>query len=655
MTSSSSPDAQLARLVAAAIGGEPTNVPGYFAPIYGGPGYNAGSVGQAIGVPLTSRGSFLVPQSAMQDSFRYFGVYLVADDYMAGNDVGFDSEALAELRIQLFMSQVPRDDLLLGLAFLTLAHQDQTNVARLVIGLRESLTPPLQLRLDSALARRPTPVPLVRQALLAAFRMALLEDEPAVPLRQLPPEIAAFMLTHSVASTLGTQHSEHPRLLGGVSEDLAIDIVCNQAFNESDDIYSVIDRHVRLWRDFGPVGAAKLGGQLPAHLVKAATGIELEDFLALGFSLFSFMNSWTWGGPQKLAEDFSSDMDPRIRAIFLDYVAATQEELQPRLATQRSHWDFLAFQEAPVLRVGDGLMVIDQDFLLARVTSGIYWIVHDWLKKYRGDGARQSWTQAWGDMVEALAEESIRVLAPPILGGGSGGTYFTEDDLALAYPGHKTCDAVIDFGTCFVAFEIVSGQLSTGTRIDGDLDAFERDMERLAYKKIRQLDDSATCIATNETPLTGVNGNRTVIPIVVAGGGFPVSSITSTCIQEYCEAHGLIHGERIRPVVVIDLGELEAIEALSKEGVGLPTILTDWQASDIASSPLHNFLLEQYSWSPDRYRPDRMRPHVEAVFRDLVTRLRFRSERPTQYQGHVKLVRRLNRHLSKSLTRALID
>ena len=66
--------------------------------------------------------------------------------------------------------------------------------------------------------------------------------------------------------------------------------------------------------------------------------------------------------------------------------------------------------------------------------------------------------------------------------------------MAKAYPEHKTADTVIDFGERFVAFEIVSGQISVNTRVHGSLMSYEADLERLVFKKLRQLDDTASCL-----------------------------------------------------------------------------------------------------------------------------------------------------------------
>src|SRR3954463_5155304 len=91
---------------------------------------------------------------------------------------------------------------------------------------------------------------------------------------------------------------------------------------------------------------------------------------------------------------------------FLDLVALSPDALQARLGTARSDWDFVVFQQTPIVQTKDGLLLIDVTFLLERVTGGLYWPVHDMLKR-QSKRARQDWTHAWGDMVEALVEDEL--------------------------------------------------------------------------------------------------------------------------------------------------------------------------------------------------------------------------------------------------------
>jgi len=579
-----------------------------------------------IDLQVTDRSSGLtVPARSVPSPLDYFGVYLTVDDYL--ESMPGAEEASRTGFIRWLMSAASRESLLNGLCFLVLARQEADHSERLASELSSWLTPPARARLEAALTGKNREI-LARQPLLLALRTVLARADTPDPEKDppYPLEIMALMLTHALSSTLTASNRERSgRQIAGLPEQLAIEVVCNQAFYESDDLYSVIDRQLRLWREMGSAATAHLGGRNAAGLFGTAAGLEVEDVFALGFALYAHVMNWRWGQPIRLHEDFNSDMPSARISAFLDLVAASPEQLRPRLQQPLSDWDFLAFQETPVLHVGDGLMVVDDELLLQRITTGLFWIVHDYLSATEGNQARQRWTQAWGEMVEAVAEQDLSSLAPPLLSVEHLSVYY-ENDLAIAYPGHKTADVVIDFGEVLGAFEIVSGQLQVNTRINGDRDALYRDMERLAFKKVRQLDDTARCLLQDEAALTGIRGvTRQVAPVIVAGGGFPLSPITARIIHDYCADQSLLVDGRIRPLAVIDMGELEALEGLAEHlGADPMELLKDWAQSGLATMSFRNFMLQVHPWSPDLYRPSRMRPRVDAVFEQLAERLRFR-------------------------------
>jgi hypothetical protein len=63
------------------------------------------------------------------------------------------------------------------------------------------------------------------------------------------------------------------------------------------------------------------------------------------------------------------------------------------------------------------------------------------------------WSQAYSEMIEMLAEDSLRVMAPPLLGGST--TIYTEEDLERAYgAGVRRSDVAIDFSPTMCLFEI---------------------------------------------------------------------------------------------------------------------------------------------------------------------------------------------------------
>ena len=350
---------------------------------------------------------------------------------------------------------------------------------------------------------------------------------------------------------------------------------------------------------------------------------------ALGFALMSFAMAWEPGRPLHVPADLNSEMDPAIIERFLQLVSASPREMHAALQDGRSRWDFLAFQRRPVLRTEQGLLVLDRELLFRRVTAGLYWDVHDHLAATEGDGARQQWTQLWGSIVEAVIEDELGAHKPWAPEGTR--LVWDEDDLAAAYgTDSKRCDLVVDLGFALLVADVVSGQLTVATRIEGDLQAFQADMEKLVFKKVRQVHETCMNLIKDETALTGVTAcpPRRLFPMVAIGSDFARHPVISNIIEEYRKREGLLEDARIAPLSVIDVSEAEALEGLAALGHGLTEVLTGWHNSAGASMSLRNYLIEQYPKEPETFRSPRMRAQVNSCFDGLQARLQDPRLRP---------------------------
>jgi hypothetical protein len=312
----------------------------------------------------------------------------------------------------------------------------------------------------------------------------------------------------------------------------------------------------------------------------------------------------------------------QMRGGVLDLIAQDFERSQRELGDPISEYDLLALEANPVLIEPNGLVVLDQDLLWNRCTSGLYWVVHDGLKASDGEGARHQWTMAYAAMVEALAEDSLRPLAPPLLSGAAM-TFFTEEDFEHAYGAIARSDVGIDFGEAILLVEIVSGQLTVVSRVQGNLAKLEQDFDRLVIDKCVQLDSIASRLLEDEEPLTalpkGVRYPR-IVPVVVVGGS-PLNSLSYSYIRVRLEELELFQHPLISPLSVIDLEDVEMLKGIGERGYSPAQVLEDWQASELRDYPIHNFLIRQGLLAGGA-RPARMVAAFDAAFRDVVQRLR---------------------------------
>ena len=566
---------------------------------------------------LTASG-FAVPASAASPRLEHVGIYvtlpLYADEEMAARGWSVD-----DLVAALLEGAYGREELLLSLAILNRLTELGTElVDAFTEYFLSQLSPSLGERLRGVLASSGPPVValLARQPLLATIRAVLVEGraETRTPRPEKPSDAHAALLSHAVAATLGSD-PEDERQIGGFPERLFMEMLRLGPLYESDDMYTAIDRHSRLWFDYGSRLQRVVLRETPDDLLREAIGVGLDDVLALGFGVVAYAMSWEPGKPPYLVPDFKN-VDAETVEAFLRYISDDADGLQSRLAPLEGAFDFLPLQQTPVLNAEAGLLTLDLGYLWDRITLGLFWAVHDHEKENHGEVAREHWAQAYGEMIERMAEDAIASMSVPDLGGGK--TFFTEEDFGELYGGRRA-DAGLDLGRTLVLFEVVSGQLHTATRIEGDPEQFHRDTNRLVIEKCGQLTALADAILADPGRLTGSAEVPRIVPVVIAGGGYPVQDLTMRYIEARLAEEDLLTDGRIAPLAILRLSDLEILEALVEEGHSAGDVILRWKQSGYGHETFRNFVIAEFGGDRS-YRPRRMHERVERAFDLIVNR-----------------------------------
>lgn len=577
-----------------------------------------------------------IPTEAISTPMDYMAVYVTLNEYL-GDAAPFEpgGRSNADLFSDHLIASVEKHELVLQLCMLTAIAGKATATDSLLKQYLPLLKEEARTRLITWLDAKRSHQFLARQPILAALLRTVARTPSSPAPFKLPPLLIATMLTHTVGVDLnwGDAMGDEGEKFGGFPENVAVDLISNQTFYDSDDIVSVIDRNHRLWRDYEAVTSELLDGFAPNDLLRAACGLDVEDFFAYGFALIALPMAWEPGKPFGIYDDFGGDTNTVKKRKFIGIVSRTVEELTQRMAEepQQADWDFFALKETPVVLFPDTapplstVVPTDIPLLLEKITTGLYWIVHDDQKASRGELARQRWTQAWGAAVEAMIEDDLRPLAPTLLGEG-GQTFFTEEDLRKAYPGIPNADVVIDYGSHFAVVEIVSGRLHSETIKGRSPVQLRSDMEKIVYKKVRQLNNSVEALRADPSPLLGADApQRRIQPILVAGGGFPLSPITSAAISEYCEENSMFIQAGILPFALLTVDEVEMLEGLAENAMADPCdLIARWKQSSLANMSFRNWLLERYGRSMLIYRPSRMKPRFDSMTQTIVERLDLR-------------------------------
>ena len=112
------------------------------------------------------------------------------------------------------------------------------------------------------------------------------------------------------------------------------------------------------------------------------------------------------------------------------------------------------FRQSPLLKLNPNrMLILDLDFLVELLTSGVYWSIFDSLPK----NLRPTFKEMWGRLFELYAVDLLGAFYPPF------SRILTAD---LNYDAGQV-DALLDFGQVAVVFEVKSSLLTEGAKRSG--------------------------------------------------------------------------------------------------------------------------------------------------------------------------------------------
>jgi hypothetical protein len=537
---------------------------------------------------------------------RLVRVYLVARDYLVTFDQARGRDFDRDHWIAVLLRKYPAEEYLCQLAALNHAANSDELTEAYQQRFLEVIAPTAAQALHQALAgtdglRRRF---LARQTVLRAIRLVLVPPEPpdggpdpalAADLEGTDPECAAMLLTHLAADSLIKERQPGEPRFCGTTESLAMEMIANNLFNDRDDNGDLLGRYRLLWMHYGSRLTHFPPRRPPAEMLVEATGINFDELTTLGFAYWTHIQSCRPGDQVRLNAMILPEVaiDQATIEAFLDLFSSTPASLADELRDCPKPWQMLPIQDRPLLRLGDDVVVLDERYLVERVTRGLYWLVHDYEKVTYGETARNRWTQSYSEMVETKVEDQLRGMAPQLIGGQRA--FFTEEDLQAAFPG-RAVDAGADFGGDVILAEVVAGTVKLATREQADVASFREDARRIVLDKARQLYASAANLLRDPQPPNSpvpVPAHR-IIPIVICGGQFPVNPLTIRYISEQLTAAGLPAGP-IEPLILLDLEELEGCQALhQRHGITLPELIEAWRRSSYSGAAFRNYLAYHY-------------------------------------------------------------
>ena len=283
--------------------------------------------------------------------------------------------------------------------------------------------------------------------------------------------------------------------------------------------------------------------------------------------------------PEVLSTTALRDRMDDVRAI----LAAPREWYRAAFTHDQSAlaiaWDRTPFMQRPFLELSTGqLVLLSPRAITAWLGDGFYYRLLDAAQRRNpSDTDRRvsrDFTKYVGKLHERWALDVIRSAYPGDRPPGSG-TVHGEQEYGAS---QKTSDVLIDHGPDLVVIEMRSGFLTRDLRVTGDVEAFEKDIERVLLDKFRRLGTSLQAILDGRATVPGLDTGAVerAWPILVTANVTQSEPLHDLVESELPE---IFADSRVQSLLILDSEDLEYLIGIVEAGGYLPDILVRRQES----------------------------------------------------------------------------
>ena len=338
----------------------------------------------------------------------------------------------------------------------------------------------------------------------------------------------------------------------GIAPDLILELICSGALVRTENVGNLIGRTRLLYVEYAP-RVSRFTLKLPIlEFIREAIGMPFDDYLSIGFALWAFTESKKDLQAPLISIDSGVFQKISSGSInrFLDLYSQSIDEFSGKCRNSIGSWQMHPIQDRPLLREGQQVLVLDQQYLLDCFTRGLYWRIHDHARDVYGDDERKKWTQFYAEMHEAMVGSYFRSFALEYVGERT--TFFGEEKLKLAFPE------------------------------GADVNQYLKDLNKMVLGKVTQLDSTANNLLLSEQPKASPlkAAAKRIYPIVITGGIFTSNPYSNKFIDKEITSAGLLTDPRVEPLSILDLRDLEEAEGIKvRDGVTLLQLIVSWKST----------------------------------------------------------------------------
>jgi hypothetical protein len=213
----------------------------------------------------------------------------------------------------------------------------------------------------------------MRQVLVPPATVSEAAPDPALEasLDGIDPETAAVLLVHLAGDALHQERQPGEARFCSTAESLAMEMNANNLFNDRDDNGDLLARYRMLWLDYGTRLKRYTSRLLPADMLREAAGIGFDEMTALASAYWGYLQMRGPGDPVGVNVAMAAPamtIPPADVETFLGLFSSTPVALAAELRQCPQPWQMRPLHARPLLRLGDVVVVLDDRYLIERVT-----------------------------------------------------------------------------------------------------------------------------------------------------------------------------------------------------------------------------------------------------------------------------------------------
>ena len=210
--------------------------------------------------------------------------------------------------------------------------------------------------------------------------------------------------------------------------------------------------------------------------------------------------------------------------------------------------------------------------LVERVTAGVYWDIHDYLKGKE----RQKFQRFFGELLQVYVSKAFQRMYPtaPRLTP----RVFFDPKYKTGRQEQRGSDVIVFSPGQAVFLDVTVGRLRMEQTITtGSIHSFRQDVRAKILHTAKELDRSIRDFKSGKLTLREWRPAdiRQYFPVIVTVSPLPLVPVVYDEVLQMVQAEGLLQDKGIQPLQMLCLEDVEFLEALVQSGIPLEQVLRE--------------------------------------------------------------------------------